>query len=62
MFTGVAWEPERAVCLPAEKERYKEEIGRIHELGDGDLPGKFRLGDIRAERYSLHSHAEHHCH
>ncbi len=26
---------------------------------DGDLPGKFRLGDIRAERYNLHSHAEH---
>ncbi|MCP4107031.1 MAG: hypothetical protein GY749_16085 [Desulfobacteraceae bacterium] len=23
------------------------------------MPSKFRLGDIRAERYTLHSHAEH---
>ncbi len=33
--------------------------GRIYELGDGGLPGKFRLWDIRAERCNLHSHAEH---
>ena len=31
-------------------------------LADEDFPGKFRLGDIRAERYILHSYAEHHCH
>ncbi|MCP4111537.1 MAG: hypothetical protein GY749_39440 [Desulfobacteraceae bacterium] len=23
------------------------------------MPDKFRIGDIRAERYTLHSHAEH---
>ncbi|MCP3945109.1 MAG: hypothetical protein GY710_27025 [Desulfobacteraceae bacterium] len=33
--------------------------GRIHVLGGRSLTGKFRPGDIRAERYSLHSHAEH---
>ncbi|MCP4107151.1 MAG: hypothetical protein GY749_16690 [Desulfobacteraceae bacterium] len=31
---------------------WKKETGCVHELGDGDLPGKFRLGDIRAERYT----------
>ncbi len=48
-------------CIPTRSmgTRKTDVIGRIHELGDGDLPGKFRLGDIRAERYTLHSHAEH---
>ncbi|MCP4105510.1 MAG: hypothetical protein GY749_08235 [Desulfobacteraceae bacterium] len=33
--------------------------GRIHKYGDKDLPSKFRPADIRAERCTLHSHAEH---
>ncbi len=37
-------------------------LWRIHMLGDEDLADKFHPGDIRAEPYNLHSHAEHHCH
>ena len=53
MFTGVAWELERAVCLPAEKERYEEEVRPC-----GEIPAPRRRPRLCGESASAETQTE----